>query len=453
MFRERDEAVKKIAVLGTGYVGLVSGTCFAEIGHNVTCCDINEAKIRSLQNGVIPIYEPGLDELAEKNVRKGRLSFTTGIASAVKNADIIYIAVGTPMSQTGEADLTYIKAAAQTIGEQLNGYKIIVNKSTVPVGTGRLVYNIIRKASKGNYRFDVASNPEFLREGSAVRDTMQMERAVIGATSDKAAAVIEELHKPFHTQIVKTDLESAEMIKYAANAFLAAKISFINDIANICERVGADVSKVSEGVGLDSRIGSKFLQAGIGFGGSCFPKDTTALLHMANAADYPFKMMEAVIETNEKQRERITEKLINAVGNIKGRTIAVLGLAFKPNTNDVRSAPALDIIARLEKEGAHIKAFDPIAIPEASAVLGDGIEYHTELYNALANADACLITTDWPEVKEMDLLKVKKLLKQPLIIDGRNIFPLEYMRASGFTYHSIGRPAVHADEQMKELAQ
>ncbi|MCT6829293.1 UDP-glucose/GDP-mannose dehydrogenase family protein [Bacillus velezensis] len=445
--------MKKIAVLGTGYVGLVSGTCFAEIGHHVTCCDINEAKIRSLQNGVIPIYEPGLEELAEKNVSAGRLSFTADIEPAVKAADIVYIAVGTPMSKTGEADLTYIKAAAQTIGEQLNGYKIIVTKSTVPVGTGKLVYQIVSESSKGTYPFDVASNPEFLREGSAVRDTMQMERAVIGATSEHAASVIEELHKPFRTKIVKTNLESAEMIKYAANAFLAAKISFINDIANICERVGADISHVSEGVGLDSRIGNKFLQAGIGFGGSCFPKDTTALLHIANAAGYPFEMMEAVIETNQKQRVRITEKLNRAIGPLKGKTVAVLGLAFKPHTNDVRSAPALDIITSLKEQGAHVKAYDPIAIPEAAAILGEGgIEYHAEMYSAIKNADACLITTDWPEVKEMDLQRVKRLLKQPVIIDGRNMFPLEYMRVSGFTYHSVGRPAVHADRQIKELA-
>ncbi|ADP34056.1 UDP-glucose 6-dehydrogenase TuaD [Bacillus atrophaeus] len=440
--------MKKIAVIGTGYVGLVSGTCFAEIGNKVVCCDIDESKIRSLKNGVIPIYEPGLADLVEKNVQEQRLSFTNEIPSAVKEADIIYIAVGTPMSKTGEADLTYVKAAAKTIGEHLNGYKVIVNKSTVPVGTGKLVHSIIQKASKGKCPFDVVSNPEFLREGSAIHDTMNMERAVIGATSNKAASIIEDLHQPFHTPIVKTNLESAEMIKYAANAFLATKISFINDIANICERVGADVSKVSDGVGLDSRIGRKFLKAGIGFGGSCFPKDTTALLQIAKSAGYPFKLIEAVIETNEKQRVHIVDKLLNVMGDLKGRTISVLGLAFKPHTNDVRSAPALDVIPLLQQLGACVKAYDPIAIPEASSILGEQIEYSTNLYDAISDTDACLILTDWPEVKEMELVKAKTLLKQPIIIDGRNLFSLEEMRAAGYIYHSIGRPSVQGSESL-----
>ncbi|MCY8808425.1 UDP-glucose/GDP-mannose dehydrogenase family protein [Bacillus atrophaeus] len=440
--------MKKIAVIGTGYVGLVSGTCFAEIGNKVVCCDIDESKIRSLKNGVIPIYEPGLADLVEKNVQEQRLSFTNEIPSAVKEADIIYIAVGTPMSKTGEADLTYVKAAAKTIGEHLNGYKVIVNKSTVPVGTGKLVHSIIQKASKGKCPFDVVSNPEFLREGSAIHDTMNMERAVIGATSNKAASIIEDLHQPFHTPIIKTNLESAEMIKYAANAFLATKISFINDIANICERVGADVSKVSDGVGLDSRIGRKFLKAGIGFGGSCFPKDTTALLQIAKSAGYPFKLIEAVIETNEKQRIHIVDKLLNVMGDLKGRTISVLGLAFKPHTNDVRSAPALDVIPLLQQLGACVKAYDPIAIPEASSILGEQIEYSTNLYDAISDTDACLILTDWPEVKEMELVKAKTLLKQPIIIDGRNLFSLEEMRAAGYIYHSIGRPSVQGSEPL-----
>ncbi|WP_343310989.1 UDP-glucose/GDP-mannose dehydrogenase family protein [Bacillus atrophaeus] len=440
--------MKKIAVIGTGYVGLVSGTCFAEIGNKVVCCDIDESKIRSLKNGVIPIYEPGLADLVEKNVQEQRLSFTNEIPSAVKEADIIYIAVGTPMSKTGEADLTYVKAAAKTIGEHLNGYKVIVNKSTVPVGTGKLVHSIIQKASKGKCPFDVVSNPEFLREGSAIHDTMNMERAVIGATSNKAASIIEDLHQPFHTPIIKTNLESAEMIKYAANAFLATKISFINDIANICERVGADVSKVSDGVGLDSRIGRKFLKAGIGFGGSCFPKDTTALLQIAKSAGYPFKLIEAVIETNEKQRVHIVDKLLNVMGDLKGRTISVLGLAFKPHTNDVRSAPALDVIPLLQQLGACVKAYDPIAIPEASSILGEQIEYSTNLYDAISDTDACLILTDWPEVKEMELVKAKTLLKQPIIIDGRNLFSLEEMRAAGYIYHSIGRPSVQGSESL-----
>lgn len=437
--------LKRIAVIGTGYVGLVSGTCFAEVGNSVVCCDIDAEKIRGLSAGLMPIYENGLKELVEKNANENRLFFSTDIPKAIEEAEIIYIAVGTPMSETGEADLTFVKSVAEMIGKHLNGYKVIVNKSTVPVGTGKLVQAIIERNSKGEFPFDVVSNPEFLREGTAIDDTMNMERAVIGATSEKAAAIIEELHKPFRTKIVKSNLESAEMIKYAANAFLATKISFINDIANICERVGADVSKVSEGVGLDSRIGNKFLKAGIGFGGSCFPKDTMALLQIAKSVDYPFKMIEAVIETNQKQRVHIVQKLLNVFGDLNGMTISVLGLAFKPNTNDMRSAPALDVIPMLKSLGAKVKAFDPIAVPEAEKLLGDQAVYSENLYKTIQDTDACVILTEWPEVQNMDIAKLKAALRNPVLIDGRNIFEVEQMRNEGMIYHSIGRPDLQGE--------
>ncbi|PAK45949.1 UDP-glucose 6-dehydrogenase [Bacillus licheniformis] len=437
--------MKRIAVIGTGYVGLVSGTCFAEVGNSVVCCDIDAEKIRGLSAGVMPIYENGLKELVDKNVNENRLFFSTDIPKAIEEAEIIYIAVGTPMSETGEADLTFVKSVAEMIGKHLNGYKVIVNKSTVPVGTGKLVQAIIERNSKGEFPFDVVSNPEFLREGTAIYDTMNMERAVIGATSEKAAAIIEELHTPFQTKIVKSNLESAEMIKYAANAFLATKISFINDIANICERVGADVSKVSEGVGLDSRIGSKFLKAGIGFGGSCFPKDTMALLQIAKSVGYPFKLIEAVIETNQKQRAHIVQKLLDVFGDLNGMTISVLGLAFKPNTNDMRSAPSLDVIPMLRSLGAKVKAFDPIAVPEAEKLLGDQAVYSEDLYETIQDTDACVILTEWPEVQNMDIAKLKSALKNPVLIDGRNIFEIEQMRNEGMIYHSIGRPEVQGE--------
>ena len=434
--------MKKLAVIGTGYVGLVSGTCFAEIGNEVTCCDIDEQKINNLKNGIIPIFEPGLEELVTKNVEQGKLSFTNDVAGAMKKADIIYIAVGTPMAENGEANLKYVDAVAKTIGENLNSYKVVVNKSTVPIGTGKRVFNIIKDSSGGKQEFDVVSNPEFLREGSAIADTMNMERAVIGATSEKAASLIEELHQPFGTTIIKSDLESAEMIKYASNAFLATKISFINDIANICEKVCADVTKVAEGMGLDSRIGSKFLKAGIGYGGSCFPKDTSALLHIAHSVGYNFKLIEAVIETNNYQKHRVTEKIQDIFGDLKGRTFAILGLAFKPNTDDMRDAPSLEIIPDLVRQGAEIKAFEPIAKQEAFKHFGDTVNYVDDIYETLDGAEACIILTDIPEVFDLDLEKAKNKLGNPIIIDGRNCFSLEQMKELEYIYHSIGRPTV-----------
>ncbi|MEH7308646.1 UDP-glucose 6-dehydrogenase TuaD [Neobacillus drentensis] len=440
--------MKKIAVLGTGYVGLVTGTCFADSGNQVTCCDINQLKINELIKGIIPIYEPGLEELVQKNVRKGTLKFSANISQEIQDAEVIFIAVGTPMTSSGKADLTYVKQVAQSIGENLNGYKVIVTKSTVPVGTGRLIESVISEYSTGKHPFDVVSNPEFLREGTAIKDTMNMERAVIGATSEKAFQIIAEIHQPFTTNIVNASLETAEIIKYAANAFLATKISFINDIANICERVGADVTKVSQGIGLDSRIGNKFLQAGVGFGGSCFPKDTAALLHIAEDCQYDFKLIKAVIDTNEGQRVQLVNKLSHALGSLKGKTISVLGLAFKPDTDDVRSSPALDIIPYLTMQGAIVKAYDPIAIVEAKKQIGYECTYSEDIYETIHHSDACMILTDWQDVKTLDLSLVKKLMNQPLMVDGRNLFDLEVMKELGFTYLSVGRPAIHAESSI-----
>jgi UDPglucose 6-dehydrogenase len=434
--------MKKIAVLGTGYVGLVSGTCFADSGNQVTCCDINQLKINELLQGIMPIYEPGLQELVHKNVRKGTLNFSANISQVIQDAEVIFIAVGTPMTSSGKADLTYVKQVAKSIGENLNNYKVIVTKSTVPVGTGKLIESVIHEYDKGEHPFDVVSNPEFLREGTAIKDTMNMERAVIGTTSEKAFRIIAEIHQPFTANIVKASLETAEIIKYAANAFLATKISFINDIANICERVGADVTKVSTGIGLDSRIGNKFLQAGVGFGGSCFPKDTAALLHIAEDSGYDFKLIKAVIETNEGQRVQLVKKLIQALGSLHGKTISVLGLAFKPDTDDIRSSPALDIIPYLSEQGAIVKAYDPIAIVEAKKQIGYQCTYTEDIYEAINDTDACLILTDWKDVKSLDLPLVKQVMKQPLIVDGRNLFDLERMKHLGFTYLSVGRPAI-----------
>ncbi|MGM0902924.1 MAG: UDP-glucose 6-dehydrogenase TuaD [Bacillota bacterium] len=432
--------MKKIAMIGTGYVGLVSGTCFADAGNEVTCCDIDQDKIAKLLQGNMPIYEPGLTELVTKNLKKGTLQFTSEIPQAISRAEIIYIAVGTPMTVTGEADLTYIKQVAKTIGEHLNEYKVIVTKSTVPVGTGKLIASIIKEQT--DTPFDLVSNPEFLREGVAIKDCLNMERAVIGATSENASQLIADLHRPFTSKIVKTSVETAELIKYAANAFLATKISFINDIANICEHVDADVTKVSEGIGLDSRIGQSFLQAGVGFGGSCFPKDTAALRHISQNVGYNFKLIEAVMETNEQQRVHMVNKLVSVLGTLEGKTISVLGLAFKPNTDDVRSSPALDIIPQLVTMGAEVRAYDPIAVSEVKKRLGYQCTYSENLYKTIENADACLVLTDWQQVRQIDLTKVKQIMKQPILVDGRNLFELETMEQLGFTYLSVGRPIV-----------
>ncbi|HEY0826745.1 MAG TPA: UDP-glucose/GDP-mannose dehydrogenase family protein [Bacilli bacterium] len=435
--------MKQITILGTGYVGLVSGACFAEIGNQVIYTDIDHARIARLQEGEVPFYEPGLKELVKRNTAEGRIRFTCDVAVAIAVSEIIFIAVGTPMSPSGEADLTHIRAAAQTIGEHLNGYKVIVNKSTVPVGTGRWVHAVIQQHLKDpSIEFDVVANPEFLREGSAIFDCMHMDRAIIGTASPQASRIIEELHAPFGTTVFTTDRESAEMIKYASNAFLATKISFINAIAHICEGVDADVTKVAEGMGLDSRIGGKFLLAGLGFGGSCFPKDTHAIVHMAERVGYDFALMKAVIATNDQQRLVIVRKLEDIFVEIQGLNIAVLGLAFKPNTDDLRCAPSLDIISVLLALGAVVWAYDPVALEGARKQLSEEVTLCDDVYETVMDCDACLIVTEWNEVRNMDLAKVRNLMRTPIVIDGRNCFGLEVMKSHGFIYHSIGRAVV-----------
>ncbi|WP_102264397.1 UDP-glucose dehydrogenase family protein [Mesobacillus jeotgali] len=434
-----------VCVVGTGYVGLVSGVCFSDIGNKVTCIDLDHNKIDKLKQGIIPIYEPGLSDLVLKNINENRLFFSTDLAEGLKDADVVFIAVGTPPKENGEADLQYVEAVAKSIGEHLDSYKVIVTKSTVPVGTGKRVKEIIASVS-GHTNFDIASNPEFLREGSAIYDTMNMERAVIGIESDKASEVLTELHKPFNTNIVLTDVETAEMIKYASNAFLATKISFINEVANVCELVGADVTKVAEGMGFDNRIGKAFLQAGIGYGGSCFPKDTSALVQIAGKAGYDFKIVRNVEEVNQNQRFKIIDKLEAVFNNdLSGRKIAVLGLAFKPNTDDMRDAPSIDLIPLLQEKGADVFAFDPVATENAQKVI-PGLNAVESLQKAVDNADAVVILTDWPEFKEMDLVQLKETINQPIIIDGRNMFEPETMKELGYYYSSIGRPLVDGRE-------
>lgn len=435
-----------ISVIGTGYVGLVSGTCFSEIGHNVTCVDIDEAKIERLKKGDIPIYEPGLSELVLKNLEVGRLSFSTNLESAVHSAEIIIIAVGTPPKSNGEADLTYIFNAAETIGKSLNSYKVVVTKSTVPLGTNIKIKEIIKEASQNQYEFDIASNPEFLREGSALYDTMNMERAVIGTETEKAAKMLEELHRGFNTKVIHTDVATAELIKYASNSFLATKISFINEIANIAEHFGADISKIAEGMGTDQRIGPHFLNAGLGYGGSCFPKDISALISTAKNINKDISILEAVDEVNKKQRLRLVEKLLKVFnGDLKDKKIAVLGLSFKPNTDDMRDAPSITIIAELVKQGAIVRAYDPIAVNNAKKVIPN-LDASDDLYHTIDGSDAAIIVTEWKEVKEIDLEKLKEQLRQPIIIDGRNIFSPKKLKALGFYYDSIGRQRVGGAE-------
>ncbi|WP_217557685.1 UDP-glucose/GDP-mannose dehydrogenase family protein [Paenibacillus sp. GbtcB18] len=433
--------MERIAVIGTGYVGLVTGCCYAEIGHEVICVDIDPDKVRRLSLGEIPIYEPGLEELAASNQAAGRLSFTTDLARAVQDSSIIFIAVGTPTLDNGEVDMRQVRGAVETLARQMNDYKIIVMKSTVPVGTSRRIRQWVEEGQQRPVPFSVVSNPEFLREGTAIHDTFHPDRVVIGSDDADASLRVERLQAPFGGEVVRTDPESAELIKYASNAFLAAKISFINEMANVCEKVGADVSLVARGMGLDNRIGPKFLQAGIGYGGSCFPKDTRAQLKIAQNADYDFRILRAVIEVNTLQRERFVEKVTAALGgNATGRSITVWGLAFKPNTDDLRDAPALDIIRSLQERGAIVTAYDPAAASKASALL-PGVRCLTDPYEAAENAEAVVIATDWEELRRIDFERLRNLVRQPLIIDGRNMFAPAEMAEKGFTYVSVGRPA------------
>mgnify|MGYP000162043475 CR=1 FL=1 len=432
----------KIAMIGTGYVGLVSGVCFSDFGHDIVCVDKDPRKIEMLERGEVPIYEPGLDVLMHKNVEAGRLSFTLDLASAIDGADAVFIAVGTPTRRgDGHADLTYVMAAAEEIAKAAKDYVVIVTKSTVPVGTNRKVKDVVAAANPA-LDFDVASNPEFLREGAAIDDFMKPDRVVVGVETDRAAAVMSEIYRPLYLRdfpIVTTDLESAEMIKYAANAFLATKITFINEIAALCEKVGADVKMVSKGMGMDGRIGNKFLHAGPGYGGSCFPKDTKALARIGQEHGQPMQITEAVIKVNEEVKRRMIDKLRDLCGgSFNGKTVAVLGVTFKPNTDDMRDSPALDLVPALIAAGARVQAFDPEGMHEARALL-DGVDFRDGPYDAVKDADVVVIVTEWDPFRALDLDRLKSLVRQPVIVDLRNIYRPEDMRAKGFRYTSIGR--------------
>jgi UDPglucose 6-dehydrogenase len=436
----------KVAVIGTGYVGLVGGTCFAESGNEVLCVDNNQEKLARLRSGKITIYEPGLEVLFERNTKEGRLRFTDSIAEAVSFAEIIFLALPTPPMEDGSADLQYVLAVAEEIGKRLQDYRVIVNKSTVPVGTADKVREAISKHTQ--VEFDVVSNPEFLREGAAVNDFMKPERVVVGTRSERARKVMDKLYKPFvmsGNPVIFMDERSSEMTKYAANSMLATKISFMNEIANLCERVGADVDMVRRGIGSDSRIGKLFLFAGVGYGGSCFPKDVSALYKTARSYDYDFRILDAVMQVNDRQKHVLVDKLENYYGsNMTGRKFAVWGLAFKPNTDDIREAPALTIIEELTNRGASVIAFDPEAMWQVKEYTQLELTMVDNMYKALEGADALLIVTEWNEFRTPDFDKIKSLLKAPVIFDGRNIYPLDQMAEMGYYYNSIGRDVVNA---------
>ena len=438
-----------IAIVGTGYVGLVSGTCFADTGANVTCIDVDEKKIERLNNGDIPIYEPGLDELVVKNVKAGRLKFSSDLASVLNDQEIVFSAVGTPPDEDGSADLKYVLQVAKTIGENLNRYLVVVTKSTVPVGTARKVRETIQAEldKRGvDIPFDVASNPEFLKEGNAIKDFMSPDRVVVGVESEKAKKTLTKLYKPFlinNFRVIFMDIPSAEMTKYAANSMLATRISFMNDIANLCELVGADVNMVRQGIGADTRIGRKFLYAGCGYGGSCFPKDVKALIKTADKAGYSMEVLKAVERVNERQKHVLFEKLVKAydsADNLKGKTIALWGLSFKPETDDMRESTALVIIDSLLKAGCNIRAYDPVAMDECKRRLPDApITYCRDMYDAVLDADAMLLLTEWKEFRLPTWAVIRKEMVRPLVIDGRNIFDIEELEENGFEYHCIGK--------------
>lgn len=434
-----------IAVVGTGYVGLVSGTCFAEMGVNVTCVDVDSEKIDSLKNGIIPIYEPGLEAMVKHNIEAGRLHFTTDLASVLDDVEVVFSAVGTPPDEDGSADLKYVLEVARTFGRHINKYTMLVTKSTVPVGTARKVKEVVQEEldRRGvKIDFDIASNPEFLKEGAAIKDFMSPDRVIVGVESERARKVMSRLYKPFllvNDRMIFTDVPSAEMIKYAANSMLATRISFMNDIANLCELVGADVNMVRKGIGADTRIGRKFLYPGCGYGGSCFPKDVKALIKTAQKAGYEMRVLKAVEEVNEAQKSVLYDKLVKALGDLEGKTIGIWGLAFKPDTDDMREAPALVLIERLLKAGARVKAYDPVAMKECRRRIGDAIEYCTDMYEAAVDVDALLLVTEWKQFRLPSLAVLRKTMANPLIIDGRNIYDHEYLEESGFKYMCIGR--------------
>lgn len=435
----------KIAIVGTGYVGLVTGTCFSEMGVDVTCVDVMESKIENLKKGIIPIYEPGLEDMVHRNYNAGRLKFTTSLASCLDEVDVVFSAVGTPPDEDGSADLRYVLEVARTIGQNIKKYVLVVTKSTVPVGTAQKVKAAIQEEldkRKVDIDFDVASNPEFLKEGDAVDDFMKPDRVVVGVESEKAQKLMERLYKPFmmnNYRLIFTDVPSAEMIKYAANSMLATRISFMNDIANLCELVGADVNMVRKGIGTDSRIGSKFLYPGCGYGGSCFPKDVKALIKTAEKSGYTMRVLKAVEEVNEMQKSVLFEKLMKYFdGNLNGKKIAIWGLAFKPETDDMREAPAIVLINKMIEAGASVKVYDPIAIPECQRRMGNKVEYATDMYDAALDADALLLVTEWKEFRMPSWGVLKKTMKEPVVLDGRNIYDKKELHEIGFTYYCIG---------------
>lgn len=436
----------KIAIVGTGYVGLVTGTCFAEIGVNVTCVDTNSEKIESLQKGVIPIYENGLEEMVLRNVKAKRLKFTTSLESCLDDVEVIFSAVGTPPDEDGSADLSYVLEVARTIGRNMNQYKLVVTKSTVPVGTARRVRAAIQEEldKRGvNIEFDVASNPEFLKEGNAISDFMSPDRVVVGVESVRAEKLMSKLYKPFllnNFRVIFMDIPSAEMTKYAANSMLATRISFMNDIANLCELVGADVNMVRSGIGSDTRIGRKFLYPGIGYGGSCFPKDVKALINTAKQNNYPMRILQAVEEVNDEQKSLLFHKLEKHFnGDLKGKRIAIWGLAFKPETDDMREAPSLVLIEKLLAAGCEVYAYDPVAVEESKRRIGDAIHYAKDIYDAVVDANALMLVTEWKEFRMPSWSAIKKLMATPLVLDGRNIYDIKEMEENGFVYHCIGR--------------
>jgi UDPglucose 6-dehydrogenase len=432
----------QIAVIGTGYVGLVTGAGLADFGNDVTCVDIDVSKIDALKQGKIPIYEPGLDTLVSKNVQEGRLNFTTDLPNSIKAARAIFIAVGTPPRPDGSADLRYVEDVARTIAQHMNGPKLVITKSTVPIGTGRMIEGILAEAGNG-YTASVVSNPEFLREGSAIEDFMKPDRLVIGASDKESIELMKEIYAPLHSleiPFVVTNVESSELIKYASNGFLATKISFINEIAVLCEKIGADVHDVAIGMGLDSRIGPKFLQAGPGFGGSCFPKDTLAVADIARQYDYHFQIIEAVLRVNHDIKERMVDKVVEALGDASGRTVALLGLAFKPETDDMRDSPTIPLIAGLQKLGATIRAYDPQAMDNARTMF-ENVTFCRDAYDAAKDADVLVIATEWNEFRALNLSRIKSIVRQPLIVDLRNVYDPQRMKTEGFSYFSVGRKA------------
>jgi len=446
----KDPALYTLTVVGTGYVGLVSGACLADFGNKVICVDSDAVKIEKLKAGELPFFEPGLPEMVARNVNEGRLTFTTDLPAAVKTSKIVFITVGTPPRPDGSADTSAIYAVAKVVAQNLDGYTLVVQKSTAPVGTARELYDWMKKHGKKGGEFDVASNPEFLREGSAIETFMRPDRVVIGAETKKAQEILKKLHDPLfliETPMVLTNLETAELIKYAANCFLATKISFINEISNVCEALGADVQVVAKGIGMDRRIGNKFLHAGPGYGGSCFPKDTHALASFARSAGERVGIVEAAIEANERQMARMVDKVCDAIGSPKGKTVAVLGLAFKPNTDDMRAAPSLSILPAMRKRGLKVVAFDPISMERAAAMPElQGVEMAKDAYEAARDASAIVILTEWNEFRTLDLAKLKRAMKQAVLCDLRNIYSPEEVEAAGWTHVGVGkgRPGVRA---------